>query len=446
VAQQDDSLGIDWPTLHHELAGDLANSFGPMGRGRSADPFGGTNFGRIADPFGGANFGSGSDPFGNSSFGAGAAMDPFGGIDFGTFGWNSEQRARGTRVDHNGSVAVGPGTAAANANGLGSARWASAINQEAAKYRDAPDLAEVAQAVMELESHGNEQAQGVVVTQGPYTGQRAQGLMQIMPGNYPGTDLMNPTTNIQKGMEMLYARYKQYGDWDKAVASYFGAIDSNGNITNQMDDNGTPGNVYVATVNKHRAAIRAATASQSGAGISPQMASIWGGGSVPIGQGYAVVSPGLDQGIYNYGKEYGLGEGHTGVDVNVKRGTKLYVPVGLTGVVQIAGGSGVFRDEDQGDPGNVPGKGELRILLSNGDILILGHTSAINVKVGQQVTGGQMVALSGSANGDHLHLEVRRADRTMPSGYRLIDPRNYFANAVAAPTATLGGGDNTGAR
>lgn len=443
AGQNDLTLGLDWPGLHRELSTDLGNAFGSMGARNARDPFGGVNFaGRgNGDPFGGQDFGGGGDPWRGQSFGQGGT-DPFNGQNFGQFGWNSEQKALGERINHNGSVARGPGTAAANASGLGSAKWATAINQEAAKYSDAPDLAEVAQAVMELESHGDEKSEGVVVTKGPYAGQRAQGLMQIMPGNYPGTNLMNPQTNIQKGMEMLYQRYKQYGDWDKAVAAYFGAIDSDGNITNEQDDNHTPGTVYVAIVKQHRATIRAAAASNSGVGVSPQMASIWGGGAVPVGQGYGVVTPGLDQGIYNYGKEYGLPAGHTGIDVNVKRGTKLYVPVGVTGVVQIAGGSGVFRDEDYGDGGNVPGKGELRILLSNGDILILGHTSSINVKVGQQVSGGQLVALSGSANGDHLHLEVRRKDSSAPNGYRLVDPRNYFAPPVVTPRAPAAGGGN----
>lgn len=153
---------------------------------------------------------------------------------------------------------TGKGGGAASASGLGTARWADLINEEAARYGDAPDLAEVAQAVAELESSGEANAQGVVVTSGPYAGQRAQGLMQIMPGNYPGANLLDPRTNVQKGLEMLYSRYKQYGDWDKAVAAYFGAIDGAGNITGAQDDNGTGGYSYVATVNQHRATIRGA--------------------------------------------------------------------------------------------------------------------------------------------------------------------------------------------
>jgi cell wall-associated NlpC family hydrolase len=161
---------------------------------------------------------------------------------------------------------AGGGGGAANAAGLGSSQWADLINEEAAKYGDAPELAEVAQAVAELESGGKADAQGVVVTQGAYAGQRAQGLMQIMPGNYPGVNLLDPRTNVQKGLEMLYARYKRYGNWDSAVAAYFGAIDANGRPTSATDDNGTSGLDYIAIVNKHRQAIRAARGAGRGGG------------------------------------------------------------------------------------------------------------------------------------------------------------------------------------
>jgi murein DD-endopeptidase MepM/ murein hydrolase activator NlpD len=159
---------------------------------------------------------------------------------------------------------------------------------------------------------------------------------------------------------------------------------------------------------------------QGGAG---GMASIWGGVGSSITQPYGAVTPGIDQGIYGYGAAYGLPQGHTGDDIGIPRGTRLYMPQGLTGTVTTAGGTPYFRDEDYGDGGQ-PGKGELRITLSNGDILILGHTSAINVQVGQQLSGGDFVGLSGSANGPHVHVEIRQKQ---PDGtYRLVDPQVYF--------------------
>lgn len=162
---------------------------------------------------------------------------------------------------------------ASGSSGLGSDRWADAINQAASAHGDVPDLAEVMQAVMELESGGKMDAEGVVVTEGPYAGQRAQCAMQIMPGNYPGVNLKDPTTCLQKGAEMLASRYKTYGNWDKAIAAYFGAIDENGNITGAKDDNGTSGYTYVAIVNAHRQKIRASRqATQATAAANPQRA------------------------------------------------------------------------------------------------------------------------------------------------------------------------------
>lgn len=449
-----DLLGVNWDRLGKELGNDLGSVLGRVTGGGAKDPFGGRNFGASGDSFGGQRFGSFSDPFGGRNFGTpslafggqgfggggdpfggqsfATTKDPFGGMNFGQFGKKKEESISRTVTETPGST-----SSAANAMGMGSSAYANMLNEEAAKYKDAPELAEVAQAVMELESQGRPDAQGVVVTKGPYAGQRAQGLMQIMPGNYPGVNLLDPRTNVQKGLEMLYERYKKYGNWDSAVASYFGAVDSQGRPTTEADDNETTGIEYVTIVSQHRTKIRNTRAAASGGGTTPpQMSSIWGNAPGSMMQGYAVVSPGVDQRIYAYGREYGLAAGHTGIDIGLKRGTQLYMPTGLTGVVEIAGGSGVFRDEDGGDPGNVPGRGELRIRLSNGDVMILGHNSAINVKVGQQVSGGQLLGLSGSAAGEHLHLEVRQ--RNAQGGYTLVNPLNYFARPPAA-----GGGNLT---
>jgi murein DD-endopeptidase MepM/ murein hydrolase activator NlpD len=161
------------------------------------------------------------------------------------------------------------------------------------------------------------------------------------------------------------------------------------------------------------------------------LASIWGNTNARDSQAFGVVTPGIDQSIYAYGRDYGLSGGHTGLDVAMPRGSALYMPQGFNGVVTLAGGSGVFRDEDYDGGKSLPGVGELRIALDNGDILILGHTSKINVQRGQRITGGMLVALAGSAGGDHLHLEVRRKN---PNGtYTLVDPRTYFAQQGAPP-------------
>lgn len=186
-------------------------------------------------------------------------------------------------------------------------------------------------------------------------------------------------------------------------------------IIQAMGGNANPNSIVVGP--------RAQQSAQPGYSGGPGLTSIWGGRDVAISQAYGVVDPSINQDIYRYGQSYGLPQGHPGIDVAMKRGDPIYMPAGMTGTVITAGGTPYFRDEDYGDQGT-PGKGELRVRLANGDEIIFGHTSAINVPVGAQVTGGMVIAAVGSANRDHLHLEVRQ--RQADGSYRLVDPVAYF--------------------
>lgn len=155
-------------------------------------------------------------------------------------------------------------------------------------------------------------------------------------------------------------------------------------------------------------------------------AAIFGGHPAPITQPFGRTpfseSP-EGRATYGYGRDYDLdGASHPGVDVGVPHGTPLYTPVAAT--VVIAGGSCCFRDETGLQPPAT--SGELRLQLDNGDLLILGHMSEITVKVGQRLAPGTPVGRSGSANGPHVHVEVRVVDRALPSGYRVVDPRLYL--------------------
>lgn len=146
-------------------------------------------------------------------------------------------------------------------------------------------------------------------------------------------------------------------------------------------------------------------------------------GNFPITQehGPTPFSQGAGAWMYGYAASVGV-NGHPGLDIGMPAGTSVVTPVG--GTVVIAGGSGYYRDVN----GDGPGRGELRIQLDNGDILILGHMRSINVQVGQRVSAGQAVGLSGSFNGDHLHYEIRKyTPGATSSGYTAVDPRQYFS-------------------
>jgi murein DD-endopeptidase MepM/ murein hydrolase activator NlpD len=145
-------------------------------------------------------------------------------------------------------------------------------------------------------------------------------------------------------------------------------------------------------------------------------------------------STGAGAWMYGYAKQYGA-SGHPGVDFGMPVGTKVYAPVG--GTVIRAGGTGGFTH----GTGDRPGTGELRIQLDNGDQLILGHLSQINARIGQRISPGQLVALSGKYVRDkigHTHVEYRRkvAPGTTPSGYKAVDPRTIFNGKTLSPLAT----------
>ncbi len=152
------------------------------------------------------------------------------------------------------------------------------------------------------------------------------------------------------------------------------------------------------------------------------MGGLFGGAAFPVSQefGGTEFSEGEGASIYDFGTQFGLnGDEHSGLDIGTPDGTKTYSPVG--GTVTIAGGSGYYKDESGNrDPAT---SGEIRINMDDGSILILGHMGSINLKPGQRVNPGDFLGTTGTANGPHLHLEMRIKDPRTPSGWRIIDPR-----------------------
>jgi murein DD-endopeptidase MepM/ murein hydrolase activator NlpD len=138
---------------------------------------------------------------------------------------------------------------------------------------------------------------------------------------------------------------------------------------------------------------------------------------------------------YAYGNAYGLaGSQHPGVDWAVPLGTKVATPLG--GTVSVVGndhGTGYYYTNTMS--GSDPNRsGEFAITLDNGDILILGHMSRINVNVGDRLGAGALIGLSGGSDGAHVHVEYRQ--RQADGSYRIVDPRTMLGGG---PT---GGGGN----
>lgn len=120
----------------------------------------------------------------------------------------------------------------------------------------------IAMGVLDIESGGKAEARG---TPNPANasgfiqeGDRAQGLMQVMPGHYraagiPQDRWLDPDLNIQMGLNILKQNYDRTKDWDQAIKDYFGSgVDVNGVNTSEYlsrwksspySTAGTPANV-----------------------------------------------------------------------------------------------------------------------------------------------------------------------------------------------------------
>lgn len=113
-------------------------------------------------------------------------------------------------------------------------QWSDLVG-EASKIYGVPP--EIIKGIMHIESGGRADA---VSPAG------AMGLMQVMAGWYGADeDGMDPKVSVMKGTKILADNFKRYGDWDRAAAAYFGAIDAQGNITDASDVTGTTGSNYV---------------------------------------------------------------------------------------------------------------------------------------------------------------------------------------------------------
>ncbi len=170
------------------------------------------------------------------------------------------------------------------------------------------------------------------------------------------------------------------------------------------------------------------------ASASGDISMIWGYLGFGVSQEYGRTAFSLAHPTwYDYGADYGLdGVSHPGLDVSMPRGTWLFSPV--NGTVIVSGGSAGFTFYGNSNYG----VGELRIRADDGNEVILGHMGRIAVGVGDYVTVGQFVGVSGGLNGDHLHLETRH---NMGGWFQIVDPRGSFLVGSIADAATTQTGD-----
>jgi len=119
---------------------------------------------------------------------------------------------------------------------------------------------------------------------------------------------------------------------------------------------------------------------------------------------------------------------HNGIDLGVPDGTPIMSPISGTG--KVISVNGVPYRYGANEPGS--------IVVDYGDLIVVyGHTSQSNVKVGDEVRPGDKLGLTGSFDGPHLHLEVVKKDpswenltpeekaKTRPGSER-VDPLPYL--------------------
>lgn len=114
---------------------------------------------------------------------------------------------------------------------------------------------------------------------------------------------------------------------------------------------------------------------------------------------------------------------HKGLDLSAPKGTPIYATA--DGVVTFAGRYPLRQSVAWWRFGNV-------VVVNHSDrfITIYGHCDTVNVKPGQQVRQGDVVATVGStgwSTNSHLHYEVR-SDLETRGTYAPIDPRIYILN------------------
>lgn len=268
-------------------------------------------------------------------------------------------------------------------------------------------------AVMKLESNG----EFIISHAG------AIGYMQVVPEfwGHLGFDLYDTYENILAGATVLkYYLDENNGDVYEALRGYHG----------YGYDGFTTDIQYADVVMGNLQQLQSASNSSYGGyvGTGSGWSVMFGGASPRITQEMGLNSWSSQHlnGMYAYGPAYGI-TGHAGIDVGMTYGSSVYSPT--SGVVIRSGGSGYYCD----DSGCGPGQGELRIQLDNGDQLIIGHMSSIDIQVGTRINPGMFVGRSGSAgSGAHIHVEYRVRDSSTASGWRVVDPRTALGGQVTA--------------
>ncbi|MEV6762666.1 peptidoglycan DD-metalloendopeptidase family protein [Streptomyces sp. NPDC051105] len=235
------------------------------------------------------------------------------------------------------------------------------------------------------------------------TGDSAHRVYTVVPGDY--LSKIAREHNVDGGWHRLYADNRQ------AVGDNPSLIHPGLKLT--------LGGRHAATTDTSGSGSRSATRSHARSGSQSSVPSSssssntasFSGASTATSSGFTLPVTGgtVGTGYHVAGSMWSSGY-HTGVDFVVPTGTPVKA-VGA-GTVVTAGWGGAYGNQ-------------VVIRLADGYYAQYGHLSALSVSVGQTVTAGQQVGLSGATGnvtGPHLHFEIR----TTPDYGSDIDPVGYL--------------------
>lgn len=344
------------------------------------------------------------------------------------------------------------GAAVPTGDAFGSAQLdgaTSAINRAAAKWGVPANFLKT---IIAQESSGdwtaNDRVSWVRPQSGgllPYVGLFRDTVESRLPGVNFGSLIGNRDAQIDALAGVLRSQYDQLQRMNPEynwlnVASYH--YSGRPNPDGWRDERGMSNNAYYNQTKDYWSRLEGLSGNQFNpnvaSGGSGNLGTIIGGQPVHLSQGFGMTPFAQGEGawMYGYANDYGV-QGHAGLDVSLPYGSALYSPV--AGTVIVSGGTGFYTDTRTGK--GVPGSGELKIKLANGDELILGHMSHINVQPGDVIRPGQLVGTSGTfGTGAHVHVEYRRyTPGATSSGYTAVDPRSALGGSPLAGNGLSGG-------
>lgn len=264
--------------------------------------------------------------------------------------------------------------------------YAEVINQAAAGHGVDPALIA---AIIKAESNFHPKARS-------HAG--AQGLMQVMPFNAKGADLMDPEQNIRRGVEIIASHLKKYdGDLNLALAAYNAGPGAVAKDLAKGGD-GIPDypetQAYVKKVQQYYEAYKPMVQNNQ---------------LMAAGDGELMIPT---KGKFTSGFGPRWGRMHKGIDLAAPIGTPIYA----------AADGIVTRVAHQGDRGY----GSFIVIDHGGGMATLYahmYPHQVQVQVGERVEKGQTIGAvgnNGNSTGPHLHFEIHINNKQ-------VDPAKYLA-------------------